>query len=782
MRIIDKLMSSLGYAKAKDRLLTFDSGSSYGGLLGQSSQQNYRNYLQQYADVSWVYACVFRIASKGAGVPMRFYRKVKKGGKIVYDEVTDHPIINLLETVNPFMSGVDLKEATFSYSELTGNAYWLLDMFVNGKPTEIYPLNPQRVKIVPHPKDLISHYTYNVGGAKKEIKLDKNMVIHFKYFNPMSDYYGLSPISAGKLAIDTQSYGDQYNRNFFLNSAEPKGALISEENLSDDQKKRIAAGWRAMHQGVQNAHKTVIFEKGLKWEAIGLSQRDMDFINSKKMTREDILGVFGVPPAMVGVFEYANYANSKEQRRIFWQDTMIPKLKKLEAVINSFLIMPYDENLVMEFDLSEVEALKEDEKSKAEVNGILTKNGIRTINEVREEMGLKKVDWGDTWNAPMNLIPISSPRSEPASPEPIEEEAVDEIIAKDAGLKPYPNEHSCRLESPDKYDRFARKNCAVKVDDKCIDFIYGVKEGKSELQAMRYKTDIWSESAAKNHCKSKDGMFEPAEKEYKNQEDDEKTREKIINDKIWEYFKRSTEGWERKFKPILREEFTLQEREVIRNLRDYGLKAYSASVLSAKKENQNQRIDMIIFNDKEAGKRLRKKSKPVISGSLSEQAKREIERMGLGIEFDINNPAVVEWIDKKIFEFSFEVNKTTREVLRKQLKDAIAEGESIADVEKRIENVFNMARGYRTERIARTEIISSTNNGSFQAYKQSEVVEKKTWISTRDGDVRPSHQIDGEEVGLDDTFSNGLIYPGDPSGDVSEVVNCRCTFKGVVKR
>lgn len=76
--------------------------------------------------------------------------------------------------------------------------------------------------------------------------------------------------------------------------------------------------------------------------------------------------------------------------------------------------------------------------------------------------------------------------------------------------KPYPNEHACRLKSPDGYDKFARKNCAVKSNEKCIDFIFGIKENKSELQSMRYDKDDWSESEAKSHCDSKDGKFEPA--------------------------------------------------------------------------------------------------------------------------------------------------------------------------------------------------------------------------------------------------------------------------------
>ena len=780
MKIIDRIMDAFGYRKAKDRLITFDSGSGYGGLMGRSARQNYRNYLQQYADVSWVYACVYRIATKGAGVPMRFYREVKRGGKMVYDEVSDHPIIDLFETVNPYMSGVDLVEAIYTYAELTGNAYLLLDMYIKGKPTEIYPLNPHKVKIAPHPKELVDHYTYDIGGGK-EIKLDKVGVIHFKYFNPMDDLYGLAPLSAGRTAVDTQNYGDQYNRNFFLNSAEPKGALVSDENLSTEQRNRIAAGWKAMHQGVQNAHKIAIFEKGLKWESIGLTQRDMDFINSKKMTREDILGVFGVPPAMVGVFKYANYANAKEQRKIFWIDTMIPKLKKLEAVLNSFIVKPYDESLIMEFDLSNVEALKEDDLVKAQVNEILTRAGVKTINEVREELGMGNVVWGGTWNAPMNLIPISSPRPEPASPAPIGEEAIGDIIPKDIALKPYPNEHSCRLKEPN-YDRYARKNCEVKVDGKCVDFIYGIKEGKSELQAMRYNKDIWTESSARSHCNSKDGRFEPAGRKDISQEDDDKAREKLINDRIWYQFKARTESWERRFKPILRDEFTWQERETIRNLRDYGWKEFRTKILGVKKENIKQNIDMIIYDSSEAGKRLKKKTKPVIAGALEDSAKIEIARLGLGIDFDISNPEVVKWIDKKLFDYWKDIDATTKDTLRDQLKEAVLSGEGIPDVEKRIESVFDMARGYRTERIARTEVISASNEGNFAAYLQSGVVENKKWISSRDADVRPSHQIDGEEVGLDEPFSNGLMYPGDPAGGPEEICNCRCTMSGVVKR
>ncbi len=82
---------------------------------------------------------------------------------------------------------------------------------------------------------------------------------------------------------------------------------------------------------------------------------------------------------------------------------------------------------------------------------------------------------------------------------------------------PYNLEHSCRLTNPDKYKRFTRKNCGMKHGDKCIDMVLGWqdKNGKevSEMQAMRYPKDIWTESSAKSHCKSHDGSFEAAKKE-----------------------------------------------------------------------------------------------------------------------------------------------------------------------------------------------------------------------------------------------------------------------------
>jgi hypothetical protein len=84
-------------------------------------------------------------------------------------------------------------------------------------------------------------------------------------------------------------------------------------------------------------------------------------------------------------------------------------------------------------------------------------------------------------------------------------------ISKEDVLKPYPNEHACRLEDPGQFERFARKNCYRKHDGKCIDFIFGYpKEGGGKVQAMRYDKEVWTATAARAHCKTHDGTFEAA--------------------------------------------------------------------------------------------------------------------------------------------------------------------------------------------------------------------------------------------------------------------------------
>lgn len=751
MGLMNKMFNYFGYEKARIYTAPMDSQDASG--MGRATPQNYKSYLKQYTDAAWVYTCIQRIASQGAGVPLKLYKKTIKGNKIESTEIMVHPIINLLNKVNPFVTGVDLKEITLSYEELTGNAYWLLDMFEGGKPTEIYPLRPDRVKILPDKKNYIKEYKYEIAN-NKYITLKPEQILHFKYFNSYDDYYGLSPLSAGRTAVNIQKLGDEYNQNFYANSAQPHGALVSEGMIKTENKKRIAAAWKQMHQGTRNAHKIASLEGGLSWQALGISQKDMEFISQKKMTREDIMGVFGVPPAMVGVFEFANYANSKEQREIFWRNTMVPKLNKYAAVVNEFLVKPWDESLEIVYDYSVIDALQADINTRASTDEVLTRSGIKTINEARAERGLEPVHWGDEWRAPMNLAPVGS---SPVGGEPAKN-------IEDIGEKEQQN-------------KLFKEQCLKEAEEKAQRYI--VEQTLREAEKIDLSKELIKEIIDHGETIIPD-QFDNVVNNIKDEiETEEEKKKKEVRDKKWYLYKDLTDVWEKKFIPVLQKEFKIQLNETLMNLEKHGLK--KGPYARIQKNTEDELINRILFNKKNADKALRKNGKPLIEGTLGANAKKEINALGLGITFDIQNPAVQEWIADKTFTFAHEVNKTTQDKLRRSLKKSIKAGEGIPEAQVRVNTVFTNISEEWSGVIARTEVISASNAGAMEAYKQSGIVEEKEWISSRDADVRPAHQIDGETVKLGDKFSNGLMFPGDPTGDPENVIQCRCTLSGVVK-
>lgn len=113
------------------------------------------------------------------------------------------------------------------------------------------------------------------------------------------------------------------------------------------------------------------------------------------------------------------------------------------------------------------------------------------------------------------------------------------------------------------------------------------------------------------------------------------------------------------------------------------------------------------------------------------------------------------------------------------ITQGILQGESLKDVSGRLKNVTDMNQN-AAMRNARTAMTSAQNVGRIDAYKRAKnlgINMKKVWLATLDGRTRHSHRmLDGQKVDIDEKFSNGLMFPGDPDGMGTEVYNCRCTL------
>ena len=139
------------------------------------------------------------------------------------------------------------------------------------------------------------------------------------------------------------------------------------------------------------------------------------------------------------------------------------------------------------------------------------------------------------------------------------------------------------------------------------------------------------------------------------------------------------------------------------------------------------------------------------------------------------NPQIEDSLRYNTFQASDTTLARVTQNITNNLADSYHEGLGIRDAGRKITKEFSSLKGWETRRIARTEINSAQNEGAFSAYDDLGV-EYQMWWTGKDNRVRDSHRpLHGHIVAVGNTFSNGLLYPGDKSGPIKEWINCRCT-------
>jgi len=365
---------------------------------------NYSGFEKAYREEVWVQRCINLIASCVSCVPLKLYR-----GE---EEVTTHPILKLLADVNPLtMNSSELWKATIIGLKVYGNAYWYLERRGKEEPQEIYWLRPSCVKIMPSTDTdkYIDHYEYIPGTKTAGYRYNPRDIIHFKYFNPDDDYYGLSQLSSVREAISADLYAQAWNKYFFKNSARPDGFFITKSTLTDEQRKMMKKSIESQFKGVSKAHTVAVLEEGMDYKQISTTPKDAEWSELRTACREAICSALGVPPVMVVAFQAATYSTAIEQKKSLWHETIIPELKYLEEVLKWNLVPQFKgaEGLKLQYDLLNVPALQEEASDKYERLFRATGVPFLTPNEARTAIGLPKlkdVKGADELYTPLNMI------------------------------------------------------------------------------------------------------------------------------------------------------------------------------------------------------------------------------------------------------------------------------------------------------------------------------------------------------------------------------------------
>lgn len=345
--------------------------------------------------ISTVYACDRVIKESVASVPICIYRK--EGKKKV--ELEDHPLAILLNTEPaPGMSWFLWREILQHHLNMRGNAY-CFKVTSRRRIVALIPLMPDRMIVTPKPDGTKKYEYYQTNGRLKEFPPEEIWHIIGMSENGMM---GKSPIDylsdSFSNALDAIRYASQSMKNDGATGV----TLEVPGKLKPDTREALKKDWAENKAGAANAGKPLLLEEGLKASRLNLTMAQMQFIESRKFSRNEIASIFRVPPHMVGDLERATFTNIEHQSLEFVGYTVRPWARRWEA---SLLIDPLawynEEGLYAQFNLDELNV--SDRKSRYEAHSSAINAGWLNRNEVREVEGYNPAPTLDKFLEPTNM-------------------------------------------------------------------------------------------------------------------------------------------------------------------------------------------------------------------------------------------------------------------------------------------------------------------------------------------------------------------------------------------
>lgn len=350
-----------------------------------------------------VLACVRVLAETVAGLPFIVYRRNKTGR----ERDTSLPIFNLLSSKpNRFQTAFEFREMLMAHCLLRGNGYAQKVYDGAGRLVELVPLNPTRVEpsLTSDGSLVYKLKTDNFG----ERILPGEDIFHLKGL-ATDGILGVSPITYAREAVGLSIAAEEFGGRVFSNDAKPGGILEHPGKLSDEAHKRIKDSWQDAHAGLKNAHKVAVLEEGMKWQRIGISASDTQFIESRKFQIEEIARIFRVPPHLIGHLERATFANIEHQSLEFVQHTLLPWLRRWEQAIASRLMTEGESSThYCEFLVDGL--LRGDIQSRYSAYAVGRQWGWLSADDVRrlENMEPLPEDTGKDYLVPLNMIPAGT--------------------------------------------------------------------------------------------------------------------------------------------------------------------------------------------------------------------------------------------------------------------------------------------------------------------------------------------------------------------------------------
>lgn len=269
----------------------------------------------------------------------------------------------------------------------------------------LIPWDPQQIDLRGENPLMVGKYA--LVGTRGEVELDPDQVIHVHYYHPEDRRRGLSPLETLRRTLAEEAASGEYREWYWRNAARREGVIerpADAPKWSDDARGRFRAEWQAKFAGARGSGMTPVLEDGMVWKDTAFSARDSQYLEARKLTREEVAAAFHIPPPMVGILDRATFSNIEEQHAMLYQDTLGPWLTFIAEEFEEQLLPEFDDvdDVYLEFNIEEKLRGRFDQRATS-ISAAVGRPWL-TVDEARALDNRPPVPGGDGLTIPLNVL------------------------------------------------------------------------------------------------------------------------------------------------------------------------------------------------------------------------------------------------------------------------------------------------------------------------------------------------------------------------------------------
>jgi HK97 family phage portal protein len=356
--------------------------------------------------------CVALRAELMASVPLHVYRRTNDGGR---ERAEDHSLVDVLaHSPNPYMTGFEFREFLVRSHDLYGNAYARIERNARGEIVALHPFFPTMVAIERLPSGRLRFRATDMNGVVWVLLQEEMLHLRGPTRNGI---YGQSPLEIARASLGAAMTHAVTVESISANRLAPSGVLSVDGKMLKEDQQQLRSLIKEKFMGAANAGKLLVVNGEMKFSQVAMTPADAQFIETRKLSNEDVARIFGMPPTTVGLTDKATYNNVENEARAMVQNAIAPLAARVEAALARCLLTPVGRSkYYFEHDLNAL--TRGDMKSRFDSYRIAREIGAFSANDVRQRENEPPIANGDEYHMPANWVPLGTkaPESKPVNP------------------------------------------------------------------------------------------------------------------------------------------------------------------------------------------------------------------------------------------------------------------------------------------------------------------------------------------------------------------------------